>query len=271
MRQCAGLAVTLIVAPSLGEVKTQKVDYRDGDVVLVGYLTYDDAIEGKRPGVLVCHEWWGNNEYSRERAEQLAGLGYVAFALDMYGDGRTTEDPKKAGEMAGIVRSDGALVRRRAGAGLKVLAESPRVDPERIAAIGYCMGGTVALELARSGADLAAVVCFHGGLGTKEPAKAGAIKGKVLVCNGAEDEFVPDQERVGFEKEMKDADVDYVFIDYAGAVHAFTNPGADAHNLPGVAYNETADRRSWRHMIDLFDEALGKVEAGAPDGDPSAE
>jgi dienelactone hydrolase len=220
-------------------------------------------VSGRRPGVLVCHEWWGNNDYSRGRAEQLAGLGYVAFALDMYGKGVTTEDAKKAGELAGALYSDPELMRRRASAGLKVLAGNARVDAHRIAAIGYCMGGSVALELARSGADLAAVVSFHGGLDTKQPAGAGTIKAKVLVCNGADDAMVPAEKQAAFQKEMKDAGVDFVFINYAGARHAFTNPHADAHKIPGIAYNEKADKRSWQHMLDLFREVFGP-EPAAP-------
>lgn len=253
----AALALCLAI-PAMSAIKTEKIEYKDGDIVLEGFLAYDDALTGRRPGILVCHEWWGNNDYSRGRAEQLAGLGYIAFALDMYGKGVTTEDPKKAGELAGALYGDGATVRRRAAAGLQVLTDNPRVDTHKVAAIGYCMGGTVALELARSGAELAAVVCFHGGLDTKEPAKPGAIKGKVLVCNGADDGMVPAEQQAAFKKEMKDAGVDYVFIDYAGAVHAFTNPGADAHHIPGIAYNEKADKRSWRHMLDLFEEVFAE-------------
>lgn len=242
---------------ALGEVRTERIEYKDGPTTLVGYLSYDDATEGKRPGVLVCHEWWGNNEYSRGRAEQLAGLGYIAFALDMYGGGETTDKTEEAAKRAGVLRGDAQGLRRRAAAGLKVLAEHALADPARLAAIGYCMGGSVALELARSGADLAAVVSFHGGLETQQPAARGAIKAKVLVCNGADDPMVTAESREAFRREMAGAGADYQFIDYGGAVHAFTNPAADGHGIPGVAYDEKADRRSWQHMLDLFAEVFG--------------
>ncbi len=261
MKLLAAALALCLALPAMSAIKTEKIEYKDGDLVLEGYLAYDDALTGKRPGILVCHEWWGNNDYSRGRAEQLASLGFVAFALDMYGKGVTTEDPKKAGELAGALYGDAATLRRRAAAGLKVLTDNPRVDAHKVAAIGYCMGGAVALELARSGADLAAVVAFHGSLKTREPAQPGAIKAKVLACNGADDAFVSAEERAAFEKELKDAGVDFVIVNYAGAVHAFTNPGADAHHIPGIAYNEKADKRSWQHMLDLFAEAFGPMSA----------
>jgi dienelactone hydrolase len=257
MKFIAALLPLCVTAASMGEVRTERIEYKDGEVVLEGYLVYDDAQTGKRPGVLVCHEWWGNNEYSRGRAEQLAAEGYVAFALDMYGKGVTTTDPKRAGELAGALYGQAGTVRRRAALGLDVLVKNANVDPSRVAAIGYCMGGTVALELARSGADLAVAVCFHGGLESQQPAQAGAVKATILVCNGAKDPMVPPAQRSGFEAEMDAAGADYIFIDYAGAVHAFTNPGADMHGLPGVAYHRTADERSWRHMLDLFEERFG--------------
>jgi dienelactone hydrolase len=235
-------------------IRTEKVVYRHGDTELVGFLAYDDAVKGTRPGVLVAPEWWGLNDYARRRAEQLAGLGYVAFALDMYGKGKTTSDPKEAGQLAGTFRNDRRLMRARASAGLDVLKNRPQVDPARLAAIGYCFGGTVVLELARSGADLKGVVSFHGGLATPNPADAKNIKGKVLVLHGADDTFESSAEIAAFQEEMRQARVDWQMVYYGGAVHSFTNPDADRAGIKGVAYNEAADRRSWQAMRDFFAE-----------------
>jgi len=235
-------------------LKTEVIEYKHGDTVLEGYLAYDDAIEGKRPGVLVAHEWWGLTDYERNRADQLARLGYVAFALDMYGKGKVTKDPGVAGQWSGTFRNDRSLGRARAGAGLDVLKNHKRVDARRIAAIGYCFGGTVVLEMARGGADLAGVASFHGGLDTPEPAKTGAVKAKVLVLAGGDDPFVPPANVTAFEEEMRKAGADWQIHVYGGAVHSFTNPGVDAYGLKGAAYNERADRRSWEAMKVFFAE-----------------
>lgn len=248
--------VAVLAAPAAADIKTQEIEYKHGDVVLQGYLAYDDAVQGKRPGVVVFHEWWGLNGYTRLRAEQLAKLGYVAFAADMYGKGVEAKTAVDAEKLAGTLDKDRATLRARAAAGLKVLADQPQTDATKLAAIGYCMGGKVALELARSGADLDAVVSFHGALGTPMPATAG-FKPSVLVCNGADDNFVSAEEKARFLEEMKAAKADFVFVDYSGAVHSFTNPDADKRNIPGVKYNEKADRRSWEHMQDHFKEAFG--------------
>ncbi|MBL8764719.1 MAG: dienelactone hydrolase family protein [Phycisphaerae bacterium] len=246
-----------LAAATRAEVRTKTIAYTHDGVTLEGVLAWDDGVKGKRPGVLVVHEWWGHNGYARERAGKLAALGYVAFALDMYGKGKTAATPEEAQRLATPFYQDRALMRARAAAGLEVLRTQENVDASRLAAIGYCFGGTVCLELARSGADLRAVVSFHGGLSNPTPADAGKIRAKVLVCNGADDPMVPAEERRGFKEEMSKAGVDYQFIDYGGAVHAFTNPGADAFKIPGVAYNEKADRRSWGAMRAFFDETLG--------------
>ncbi len=238
------------------EVKTEVVEYRHGDVVLEGYLAYDDAIPGKRPGVLVVHEWMGHNPYVRKRAEQLAGLGYVAFALDMYGKGVRAKDAKEAAALAGKYKGDRPLMRARAGAGLDVLRKHARVDPSRLAAIGYCFGGTAALELARGGADLVSVVTFHGGLDTPTPGDARNIKGKVLALHGGDDPFVPMKQVEAFQEEMRKGGVDWQFVSYGGAVHSFTNPEAGSDNSKGAAYNERADRRSWEAMKTFFAETL---------------
>jgi len=236
------------------EIKGEAVDYKDGDTALQGYLAYDDALPGPRPGILVAHEWWGHDGYARQRAEMLAKLGYVAFALDMYGKGVVAKDPQEAMKLAGPFRADQALMRTRARAGLEVLLAHARVDKKHAAAIGYCFGGTVCLELARAGAPLAGVVSFHGGLETKNPDDARNIKGKVLVCTGGDDSAVPPAQVATFEDEMRKGGVDWQVIVYGGAKHAFTNPQADSHNLANVAYNEKADKRSWQAMQDFLNE-----------------
>jgi len=244
------------ISPARAEVKTEVVEYRHGDGVLEGYLAYDDALTGKRPGVMVVHEWMGHDPYVRMRAEQLARLGYVAFALDMYGKGVRAKDAKEAAALAGRFKADRPLMRARAGAGLDVLRKQARVDPSRLAAIGYCFGGTVALELARGGADLVSVVSFHGGLDTPTPEDAKNIRGKVLVLHGGDDPSVPPKQVDAFQEEMRKGGVDWQFVSYGGAVHRFTNPEAGSDNSMGRAYNERADRRSWEAMKSFFAETF---------------
>ncbi len=250
----AMLMAALIATNAQAGLRTERVEYRHGATVLVGYLAYDDAVAGKRPGVLVVHEWWGLNDYAKRRAEELARLGYVAFALDMYGKGTVTTNPKEAGRLAEPFRSDRQLMRARAAAGLEVLRNRPQTDPGRIAAIGYCFGGTTVLELARSGAALQGVASFHGGLATPNPADARNIKGKVLVLHGADDTFESPAEVAAFQEEMRRAGVDWQMNIYGGAVHSFTNPDAGRAGIKGVAYNEKADRRSWQALMDFFAE-----------------
>ena len=233
---------------------TEAVEYKLGDTTLKGYLAFDATLKGKHPGVLVVPEWWGLNDYARKRTEQLAGLGYVAMAVDMYGNGASTTDPKEAGVMATKVKGDRPLMRERINAALATLNKNPLVDPARVAAIGYCFGGTTVLELARSGADVAGVVSFHGGLDTPMPAIPKGIKCKVLVCHGADDSFEPPEQIAAFEKEMKDADADWQFNVYSKAVHGFTNPNNKNSSMKGVAYNEEADKRSWEAMRQFFSE-----------------
>ena len=248
LTQCASAAM-----------KTETVDYRAGDVDSKGFLAYDDSVSGKRPGVLIVPEWWGLNQYAKKRAEQLAGLGYVAFVMDPYGGGKSTEDPKEAGKLSGALRAgDRKELRQRAAAALQVLKKNENVDGARVAAIGYCFGGTTVLELARSGADVAGVVSFHGGLSTAHPEDAKNIKGKVLVCHGADDTFESPAEIAGFQEEMRDGKVDWQMNYYSGAVHAFTNPDADRFGIKGIAYNANADHRSWQAMQDFFAEIFGK-------------
>ncbi|MBY0456391.1 MAG: dienelactone hydrolase family protein [Gemmataceae bacterium] len=249
-------------------VVTKRIEYRDGDTLLEGILTYDDSVPEteKRPGVLVCHSYWGVGTFTEARAQQLAQLGYVAFVLDVFGKGTETNDPKFAGERMAATVADLPALRKRAALGLKVLAEQPRVDPKRLAVIGYCFGGTVALELARSGLphteNLQAVVAFHAARlaatgSDEEVAKLGGnVKGSVLVCHGAVDPLVKPGEVERCQKQFEDAKVDYVVISYAGAVHAFTDKGSDARKSPAAKYNANADRRSWLHMKDFFEEKM---------------
>jgi dienelactone hydrolase len=255
----AALILVLMLAdPAAAAIKTQEVEYEHRGTKLLGYLAYDDAVQGKRPGVIVVHEWWGHNDYSRRRAEQLARLGYVGFAIDMYGKGVRASAVEEAAKMAGQFKNDRKLMRERAAAGLETLKKQQQVDPARLAAMGYCFGGQVSLELARSGADLKGVVSFHGALDTPNPSDGKNIKGAVLVCHGADDPFVPAEHVQAFEKEMRDAKVDWQLIAYGGAVHSFTNPDIDKVGLKGAAYNAKADRRSWQHMQAFFEELFGK-------------
>lgn len=254
----AAVLALAAAAPARAEIRTRDVAYADGDTVLEGYLAWDDAVEGPRPGVLVAHAWKGLGDYEKRRARELARLGYAAFALDLYGEGVRPQTSAEAGRLAGLYRGDRPLMRRRAKAGLKALAEQPQSDDARLAAIGYCFGGTVVLELARSGAAVAGVVSFHGGLDTPTPQDAKQIRGKVLVLHGADDPHVPPDQVAAFEKEMRGAGVDWQMVSYGGAVHAFSDPGAGADPSSGAAYDEKADRRSWEAMKAFFAEIFGK-------------
>jgi dienelactone hydrolase len=251
------LLAAILAAGVQAKIITQSVPYEHGGVKLEGYLAYDDSIVGQRPGVLVVHEWWGLNDYVKGRAEQLAALGYVAFALDMYGAGVVTADPKKAGELAGQFYGK-PLMAERARAGLDRLLATGLVAEGQTAAIGFCFGGSTSQALAYSGAPLAGIVSFHGG---PIPAPAGASnRARILMLHGAADGFVSKEDIAAFEKSMNDGRFDWQWINYAHAVHAFSNPGADqiaaATGLP-IAYNEPAARRSWQHMQLFFKELFG--------------
>ena len=237
-------------------IKTQTIEYRDGDRTLEGYLAYDAARSGKRPAVLIVHDWMGVGPYVKKRAEQLARLGYVAFAADIYGKGVRPASPEAAGAQAGIYKQDRALFRSRLNAGYQAMLSQRQTDPARTAAIGYCFGGTGVLELARSGADIRGVVSFHGGLDSPAPADGKNIKAKVLVLPGAEDPFVPVKDVDAFLTEMRAANVDWQMISYSGAVHSFTNPAAGSDPSTGAAYNAAADRRSWGAMRQFLDESF---------------
>jgi dienelactone hydrolase len=260
MKQCLMVVLMLLIAQTAqARLITKNVQYRQGDAVLEGYLAYDDALQGKRPGVLVIHEWTGINSYIKRRTEQLASLGYVAFAADIYGKGVRPATPELAGKEAAKYRGkDRTLIRARSAAGLEVLMGNPLVDTSRLAVIGYCFGGTAALELARSGAKVQGTVTFHGGLDTPVPADALKITGKVLVLHGADDPHVPPEQVASFQQEMRLAKVDWQMIYYSGAVHAFTNPDSGNDPSKGVAYNAAADRRSWQAMKQFFAEIFAK-------------
>lgn len=236
------------------EIQSKPVDYKEGATLLEGLAVYDDAIQAKRPAILVVHQWKGLSDYEKKRAEMLAKLGYNVFAVDIYGKGIRPDNPKDAAAEAAKYKENRALLRARVLAGLEVLKKHPLTDQSHIAAIGYCFGGTTALELARSGADIAGVVSFHGGLSTPNPGDAKNIKCKVLALHGADDPFVPVKEVEAFQEEMRQGKVDWQMNSYANAVHAFTDWNAGNDNSKGAAYNEKADKRSWEAMKQFFAE-----------------
>lgn len=251
---CMAMAWTV---PAAAEIKLKAVEYRDGKTVLEGVLAYDDASKAPRPGVIVVHEWKGLNDYVQRRAGQLARLGYVAFCADMYGKGVRAKDHQEAAKLSGIYRSDRQLMRARITAALDYVKRQPMVDPQHLAAIGYCFGGTSVLELARSGADVLGVVSFHGGLDTPHPEDAKQIKGRVLALHGGADTFVTPEQVRAFEQEMTQAHVNYQLIIYPGAVHSFTVFDAGTDPSKGMAYNEEADHQSWEAMTRFLQELFG--------------
>ena len=235
-------------------IKSEPIQYKQGDKTFEGVIYFDDADNTPRRGVMVCHEWWGLNDYAKARAQQLAQMGYVAMAVDMYGKGVLAKDMEEAGKLATALKDDRATLRARINAALAAFRTRKEVDPKKIAAIGYCFGGTTALELARSGADVLGVVSFHGGLSTPTPADAKNIKCKILACQGADDPVVPLTEVTAFVDEMKAARVNFQLNLYGGAVHTFTNPAAGNDPSKGQAYNEQADHRSWQALNAFFAE-----------------
>jgi dienelactone hydrolase len=236
----------------------EDIEYHADGARLLGRLYFDEAKAGKRPGVLVAPEGLGLSDHTFNIARRLAEAGYVAFAMDYYGDGETLPMDQVMPRI-GAFMAEPQTIRSRAAEALAVLARQERTDPAKLAAIGFCFGGTTALELARSGADLGAVVGFHSGLGTTRPQDAANIKARVLVCIGADDPIIPQDQRAAFEKEMTEAKVDWRMNLYGGAGHSFTNPAVGALGRPGFEYHAPTDQRSWRAMIDLFDEAFGPV------------
>jgi dienelactone hydrolase len=248
------LAILLCAASNgWSAIKTQVIEYKQGDTVLEGYLAYDDSSTAKRPGVIVIPEWWGNNDYSHHRAEMLAQLGYVGFAIDMYGKGKVTTQAPQATEWSTQVKSDMKNAMARAQLGLDTLKAQPMVDTSKLAAIGYCFGGGMALSMARNNMPLLGVVSFHGDLSPLATPST-SITPKILVCHGADDTFVPEQAVTAFMDEMRKAHADWELIQYNGAVHAFSNPDAGKFGVNGLAYNKEADQRSWQRMQDFLKE-----------------
>ncbi len=251
------LSLLLVASSSWAELKTEVVHYQVGEVRLTGYLAYDDSIQGKRPGILVMHEWWGHNDYVRKRAEMLARLGYTALALDMYGEGKVADHPDDAKGFMQALMSDMKVAEARFDAAHELLMQHATVDADMVAAMGYCLGGGLVLHMARAGKDLDGVVSYHGSLGTETPAQAGAVNAKVRVFNGAADPFVTPEQIDGFHQEMKAAGIDYQLINYPGVQHSFTNPAADGFakrfGMP-LAYDAEADADSWRKTQVFFRE-----------------
>jgi dienelactone hydrolase len=249
------LLILILAVPAFAaQIETKVVTYSVDGEVMEGYLAYDKQIEGKRPGILVVHEWWGINDYIRKRTEQLAVLGYVAFAADIYGKGKRAKSADEAKKYASVYQKNRQLLRSRAKAGLEVLKKMDLTDTSRLAAIGYCFGGMTVLELARSGADVKGIVSFHGTLDTPDMSDARHIKGSVLILQGADDPFVPMAQRTAFQNEMEKGNVDWQMITYGHAVHSFTNPASGNDPSKGIAYNRNADGRSWNAMKNLFAE-----------------
>lgn len=252
---CLALTLTLVLGTEVqAKLVTKTVEYQQNGTVCKGFLAYDDDFKGKRPGVVVVHEYWGLNDFARKKAEQLAGLGYAALAADIYGNGTVTKDPKEAARLAGELRGNKPLLRARVQAALKALAANPLVDSKRLGAIGFCFGGTTVLELAYSGADLAGVVSFHGGLTSPQPDELKGIKPAILVLHGADDPHVKAEDITAFQEAMRQGGIDWQMVYFGDAVHAYMNPEAGSNKSAGVAYNARVARRSWQYMQDFFKE-----------------
>lgn len=249
------LALILFIYNAEAKMITKYVEYIEGNTLLEGYLAYDES-KGKQPAVIVVHEWTGINDYTIKRCNQLAEMGFIAFAADIYGKGIRPQTMQDAANESGKYKKNVPLLRARINSALSYVKDLKFVDDSKIAAIGYCFGGTAVLELARSGADVGAVVSFHGGLSTPNISDAVNIKASVLVLHGADDPYVSNEELSNFENEMRSANVDWQLIKYSGAVHSFTNPSAGNDNSKGAAYNEKADKRSWEDMKQFFNEFL---------------
>ncbi|MCW8830900.1 MAG: dienelactone hydrolase family protein [Gammaproteobacteria bacterium] len=251
------LLILLSTSNSHAEIITKEINYQQGDTTMKGMLAYDDTIKGKRPGVLIVHEWWGHNKHARDKARKLAEAGYVGFAIDMYGDGKTADHPDDAGKFSSAVASNMPLAKARFEAAIDTLKAEENVEADKLAAMGYCFGGGVVLNMARMGVDIKGVSSFHGSITTKNPARKGDIKASVRVFNGAADPFVKAEHIEALKAEMKNAGADFEFVNYPGVKHSFTNPAADEtgkkFGLP-LEYNAEADRDSWQRNLDFFRE-----------------
>lgn len=248
------LLLGLISVNAEAKIKLEKIEYKSGDNLFVGVVAYDSALKGKKPGVVVFHNWMGITQETESKISELAKLGYVAMAGDIYGKGIRPKDAKEAGALATIYKNDRKLLRERVNLALVELAKNPKVDSKKLLATGYCFGGTAALELGRSGAELLGIVSFHGGLANPNPADAKNIKAQVQIFHGGIDPFVSAEEVNAFKKEMDDAKVTYQFTAFSGAVHSFTEKAAGDDASKGQAYNALADRRSWEGMKNFFQE-----------------
>ncbi len=253
------LALFCLTTSAHAAVQGKEISYTADGTTLKGWIAWDDAAKGRRPAVLVVHEWWGHNPYARKRANMLAELGYVALAVDMYGDGKQANHPDDAGKFAGEVSRNKPLAKVRFEAAMMLLRGQRNVDGGKLAAIGYCFGGSTVLNMAREGVDLKGVASFHGGLGTDAPAQPGKVKALVRVFTGADDKMIPAAQVDGFRQEMDKAGVSYKVVSYPGALHSFTNPVADEYakkfNMP-IAYHAEADKDSWAQLQGFLTEVL---------------
>lgn len=250
---CLVIILSCMTGPAWSVLHQEEVKYRHGDVDLKGHLFWEDSFEGPRPGIMVMHEWWGINDYVMVRAEMLAEAGYIAFAADMYGNGRDTRHADDAMSWMKQISGNTELWQARAQLGLEQLLAHEKVDKQRTAAIGYCFGGATVMQLAYAGADLDAVVSFHGSLPPASPKQAARIQAKVLVFHGASDGFIPKTRVDSFSKALNDAEVDWEMITYGGAKHGFTNPYADGYDVKGLEYMATADQRSWSRLLSYLE------------------
>jgi dienelactone hydrolase len=248
----------LLALPSIthAEIKTQEIEYREGDTLLQGFVAWDDSVQGKRPGVLIVHEWWGHNQHARDQAIRVAKAGYVGFALDMYGKGKVAKHPDDAKAFVAEATASFPREKARFDAALAQLKKRPEVDPKKLAAIGYCFGGAVVLDMLRSGEQLGLVATFHGALGSKLKAKPG-IKARVLILHGKDDPMITQDQLAGFKQEMDAAKVRYEVVEYPGAKHGFTNPDADKAGVPGLAYDAKADEASFAALRKALGEQFG--------------
>ena len=251
-RLVPALALFLYATAAVAAVKTQEITYSAGGTQLQGYLAWNDSYPGKRPGVLVVHEWWGQNAHARRQARRLAEAGYVGFALDMFGKGKVTTHPAEAQEFMNEAMKEPEAAAARFDTALAILKRNPHVDPRRIGALGYCFGGGVVLDRLRAGENLQAAAVFHGSLGTQHPAPKGAVKAKLIVLVGGADPMEPPSLVESFKKEMTNAGANYQVVVYPHAKHGFTNPEASKAGMPALAYNATADRESWAAMLRVF-------------------
>ncbi|MBX7136853.1 MAG: dienelactone hydrolase family protein [Oligoflexia bacterium] len=254
--QISLVVLTLVPSVVLGQITERRVEYRSGNQPMVGFLFTDETKEPK-PAIIIFSDWMGIGDFAKTRAKELVSIGYRAFVADVYGGGLQAKDSQEAGALATKFKADRPLMRARAQAAFDLLSKDPLIDAKRIGVIGFCFGGTAALELARNGAPLAGLVSFHGGLGTPDPTLAKHIRTRLLILHGADDPFVPPAEVAAFQKEMKDASIPYQFVSYAGAVHAFTNPAAGDDNSKGAAYNEKAAKNADHEMKTFFEQTLG--------------